>query len=183
MPSPGARPVPGARCCPSLVMARNRDEVGGGVGGGLNQAWGNAPQTIQSTFPEPKSTPQELWSAKTRTLRVATQGNLHWHVAPSSGIPGEIHDNLELGLSSPTHHPHRRAPARNLLRAGPVQSRLPAPSQEPRDPWAPRDPVGCPACVLRDTGLPQESGSSVPTEPSSVPLLPPDQAWALKAPG
>ena len=26
-------------------MARNRDEVGGGVGGGLNQAWGNAPQS------------------------------------------------------------------------------------------------------------------------------------------
>lgn len=48
MPSPGACPAPGARCCPSLVMARNRDEVGGGVWGGLNQPWGNAPQTTRA---------------------------------------------------------------------------------------------------------------------------------------
>lgn len=61
------------------MMARNRDEVRGGAGGGFNQTWGNAPKQSRA-FPEPEKTSGAVVS-KDMNLQ-GTQGNLHWHVLP-----------------------------------------------------------------------------------------------------
>lgn len=107
----------GAQCC--RLMAWDRAKVGVGSGGPQG-AWGMPPSN-SGLPPGPgltrwESRPQEQRSVKTPSVWPPRAPLLA--SCPNLRIPGESPVNLELGLPSPTRHPHRLAPARNLLRVG-----------------------------------------------------------------